>query len=1486
MSNSSAHDPKRSYSVNWRLAGVTVALACVAVPLAYWRYRSAYEQTAGALLERAAELEKEQEWDDATRYYQRYLLIKPSDGDALARMTDAYAHGEQTPERLMRVNALLYRVLGQSSEAEQPALRLQLAENLLKLGSFKQAIAELKDFKDDALLPRSRKTVALAKIRLVGFDPDVKIGDAVNELLAVADELPDDVELANEGAAALRQFGSDPALADLNPPTRADEIMDRLVELKPDDVDARLARCRYRFQHQLPGGNEDLERAIAIAPNNIEVLYLSAISTLTKAKESAELKPAEEHLRRVIKLAPSDERAYALLADVLAQTGRADQAADLLQKGRKPTGNSIELNLRLVNLQLLASQWDQAAETLRELDAQSPTILAQLEQNQRLPLENRLKLAHARLDLGRQALAAAATKLRSIYLSEEAASVNGQTPAWVQATQLLAAIHGQSGQWDKAAEYSRVLLRARPNDPAVTSAAADALLKSGSPADAVAVLDGISEDAGQGVELPLRRVQAHLAQQLALQKEERNWSEFQSALKAAKPHADASWELLFCEANYLLASGNDGGAAKTVREGEARFASEVRFWKSAAQLYSRLKLGDDLARALQKHQALGPPAAEQVALEAALLAESGDYKAAEKRLASASAEASPAERRRLDRLRVETLMLGGQSAAAKQLISSLIEADPADTGALEMGIQIALSSGDLPTAARWEEKLAAADPNAALLPYWRASRLLLEYQRLNAEEKEEHFEEKEALKKLVASIRLERPRWYPVVSLAAQLAEATEGGERQALADYQLAVDLGDRRAATLEHLATLLYKFERPDDADKYLTLLATDAYSASNVDAAIVEMAVKQDRAAAAIEAAQKRIEKSPQDVSKRLFLARLLLRSGDADQAIEVLQAAAKQFPADDQVWSGLIAALVSANRPEEARSALESLSQSSGIPTKKRLVAAARGHELLGDLAAAQRQYELAIVEEPGDADTLLGLARILAKGSPVAARAQYEKVLQADPLNVEARRALAMLLASTGEEADWTRATQILSELSASEGAGADNRLRALLLSQKGRTRAERIANCQKAREILEQQIAGESTGDAIVTRRLLAQTLEREAALSGDTALIAAAAEQFREIIDESGTTADQIAQAIDFSLRNGSPNSTSGAQVAALSEQQQALLAEAEANIERLRRLHVKDDDGIDALAVSFAARLAIARGDETKARGLIAEFAASLPAGATPAEESSRLLAIGRLYGLVGAHAEAEAWYRKLAAVTPRANMLVIQSLADQGRRSDAANFCLEAAAGPLSTELALMLAAVMTVPEGEKAEEFSGADAALEAAISKQDANLQLLQAAAVMRASRRDYDAAIDIFRRILAINPTDELALNNLATLLAERPNQRAEALELIERAVALSGRQPTLLDTQGTIHLKLGQAPQAIQCLEEATAGGAADARYYLHLAAAYQLAERRQDAQAMLAEAKNFGIEKFVLTDDDRALLEALEKQSAIPSSTSAEKL
>jgi Flp pilus assembly protein TadD len=228
---------------------------------------------------------------------------------------------------------------------------------------------------------------------------------------------------------------------------------------------------------------------------------------------------------------------------------------------------------------------------------------------------------------------------------------------------------------------------------------------------------------------------------------------------------------------------------------------------------------------------------------------------------------------------------------------------------------------------------------------------------------------------------------------------------------------------------------------------------------------------------------------------------------------------------------------------------------------------------------------------------------------------------------------------------------------------------------------------------------------------------------------------------------------------------------------------------------------------------------------------------------------------------------------ALSPKGYALVVQSLLAQQKYEEAIELCLGVFQGHATPEAATLLAKVMTATK-EPVAKSAEAQAAIEAAIEQYSENIALLQAEAVRQASDGQYEKSVAIFRRILAIDPQNVVSLNNLATILAEKPNQRMEALEHIQRAIDVAGRQAALLDTQGTILLKIGDVEQAIALLEEATVVGDADARFYLHLSAAYQQARRNEDALHTLMRSRALGLEKFVLTDDDRKLLEALDKE------------
>jgi tetratricopeptide (TPR) repeat protein len=216
--------------------------------------------------------------------------------------------------------------------------------------------------------------------------------------------------------------------------------------------------------------------------------------------------------------------------------------------------------------------------------------------------------------------------------------------------------------------------------------------------------------------------------------------------------------------------------------------------------------------------------------------------------------------------------------------------------------------------------------------------------------------------------------------------------------------------------------------------------------------------------------------------------------------------------------------------------------------------------------------------------------------------------------------------------------------------------------------------------------------------------------------------------------------------------------------------------------------------------------------------------------------------------------------------------QSLARQNKISDAIELCEKAAKAGEDPLPAIVAANLLTAADkGERS--HPAVDTILAKALERHPMNADLLFAAAILRTVQERIDEAIGLFERVVKAAPKNVLALNNLATLLAEDPKRRREALEFIDQAIGLAGRQGALLDTKGTVHLLQGEDAEAVACLEEAVDAVASDPRYYFHLAAAYQKIGRAADARTAFRRALDTGLDKQVLTASDRELRTRLEK-------------
>ncbi len=122
-------------------------------------------------------------------------------------------------------------------------------------------------------------------------------------------------------------------------------------------------------------------------------------------------------------------------------------------------------------------------------------------------------------------------------------------------------------------------------------------------------------------------------------------------------------------------------------------------------------------------------------------------------------------------------------------------------------------------------------------------------------------------------------------------------------------------------------------------------------------------------------------------------------------------------------------------------------------------------------------------------------------------------------------------------------------------------------------------------------------------------------------------------------------------------------------------------------------------------------------------------------------------------------------------------------------------------------------------------------LEKNISNNPSNVAAWEALAMLYHKKGDIKKATEAYRRVLAIQPGNTVALNNLAWILATEPRstdqERHKAILLAQRAVARE-KNSTYLDTLAEAYFVNGQYPMAIQTETEALNLAKGNKEYYL----------------------------------------------------------
>ena len=399
-----------------------------------------------------------------------------------------------------------------------------------------------------------------------------------------------------------------------------------------------------------------------------------------------------------------------------------------------------------------------------------------------------------------------------------------------------------------------------------------------------------------------------------------------------------------------------------------------------------------------------------------------------------------------------------------------------------------------------------------------------------------------------------------------------------------------------------------------------------------------------------------------------------------------------------------------------------------------------------------------------------------------------------------------------------------------------------------------------------------------IDRLLFVKLLEQEAWLTEDLPLLQSAREQLRLMAGRENAPIGYALEYAEFLLRQLAQSADAIGDDAARqwATLRDVFATDAQARIADLERVAGETETAIDLFTLlSCRVRLMHATGRSDEAKAAISEFVANKMSSIESESGQARTwLAVAGLYSAVGAHAEAEDWYRRVTEVAPESYVMLVSELARQGRTDSAVEACLAAmSASDVGDARAAAILAQLMTSTSVAASQSPQVEEAITSALKTHGDDIELLMAVAVLNVTRNNNEEAIRYFDRVVELAPNNALALNNLATLLAERSEHRTRALELVNRAIDVSGRQPQLLDTLGTIQLRSGEYGQAIASLQEAVASGGGDPRYHFHLAAAFFRAEKLNEARESLVRARRSGLGRAILTDGDQSLLQELEE-------------
>jgi tetratricopeptide (TPR) repeat protein len=692
-----------------------------------------------------------------------------------------------------------------------------------------------------------------------------------------------------------------------------------------------------------------------------------------------------------------------------------------------------------------------------------------------------------------------------------------------------------------------------------------------------------------------------------------------------------------------------------------------------------------------------------------------------------------------------------------------------------------------------------------------------------------------------------------IAEASGKMAEARDKF-KEAINAYSKAMEYEGGQVA-LQKLV-ILYAREKDDAGLKKLAIDRPDSAQTQGRVAAEIAVALKDYERAKQL--AAKVVENDPDSLDARVWQAKVLTAIGDLAGAESTLRALVTRNPNHQLAWEALLAWQIQRGQPKAAAATVEQIKAKVTTPQPEFLWA--RCYRQIGDQAHALENYEAALAKWPDDENVARSTAEFYeATGRAEQAEALIRNYLERNPKNRWAARALALVLSGRGRNNTdvWAEAAKLigLTPSPQDEGDGRDRLTRAIVLA-----RSADPAHRKSATKQLENLVSD----------------------LPHDFVLATLARRVLSELYAESGEPS-KIRRQLEIEAQDNKPDAIARYAQSLMAEQ---LWDQAEKQIERLELI-----DPNQIAVVRLRALLLKGRSPKepdpknpnksdaglTDAIGLLEKYYED-----RKDKPNAEAIGLEILRGFVdlgaGAEAARDRVATKLAERSPRTSWMLASFRAQEGKLKDAMELYAKAAEN--GSREAVENATALAIRD-QSAERLKQADAVIDAALKLRPDDPNLLSKKGFLRHFQHDYKEEIRLYEQAIAHDPADYRFLNNMAWTLSEDLGQYDAALKRIDEAFKNAGAYPQFLDTRGVILTRLNRLDEAIKDFNSASKTAKGTSSYptiQFHLARAYDLANRKEDARAAIENAHSAKPKLNVesLEPKERAELDELSKKLA----------